>query len=338
MAVPFDLSKTPTRVLTSTGLVAAGAAATALCPPGLGVSLAAILGGIGQSILASDIDRQLQARLNARDILRNTDLQRLAGRAIRLVIEAAVDEEPARFPRQKSAIRKLARKIPEQWVLILQSPSWRVGLEQADVGHVPGLLASYDEGVRQAETLDSDIWLAALQAMADEIKPRRVTDESLEVLAGRLQRQYAAAVQGLLTKDQPAFAALQMIFFKTILDRLPEASAVPASGDSVEPQAVLDTLKKLHDRSLQVQREWLKKLDKAARQRHGELLHSTERSLSALGDSVDALQAGIQQLLDGQVKLQNVTDETHVVAARVGESAVLAESEFLRPYGEVDGT
>ena len=296
MPVNFDLSKTTTRILTSAGLVVGGTAAAALCPSGAAVSLAAVLGGFGQSLLTSDIEKQIRSRLNAKDVLQDPDLQELAGKAIRLVIEAAVQDQPENFPRQKAAIGRLAAAMPEQWMLITQAPSWKEELNATDINQIPGLLVGFDDGVDQIEVLSPDIWFSVLVAVRYVVKEKKITDDSLKLLSKHLHKRYADAVQKLLKRDQAAFVALQLMFFKTILERLPDATAQSAQGSGVNLQSVKNGMKQLHERALEVHRSWLKKLDKAARERHQELLKGIESAISRVDQSFNAISTQLIQL------------------------------------------
>ncbi len=115
MYIPFDLSNTTTRVLTSTGCIVGGAVAAALCPSGVAVGLAAAAARVGGNLLASDLENTVKDRLRAGDVLRNHDLQRLTGLAIKLVIENAVEQSTAtELQEQKRAVLSFAKRVPKE--------------------------------------------------------------------------------------------------------------------------------------------------------------------------------------------------------------------------------
>ena len=189
-----------------------------------------------------------------------------------IVINSVVDDskDPA-IKLQRWAIRKLAKSVPELWGSNTQGTSWKLDLAGANVEAIPGFLVPFESTVQQMTALEPATWQRAL---AEILKHQKlsITEEALRIIADRLHRTYPIAVRELLKRDSHAFTALQLMFFRTILDRLPNIPKAENASD----QSALDTAitkiaeyaKQQHLESSHRFKKWLITLDDAARTRH----------------------------------------------------------------------
>lgn len=342
MSIPFDLSNTTTRVLTCAGVVAAGTVGAAILPAGVAVAFGSAAAGIAGNLLATDIDQEVRSRLNASDVLRNHDLERICGEAIKLVILKATQSSQPLLKKHKAKINQFAEKVPAEWSNIINSPSWKLELEQADIVAIPSFLLSLDEHdsvVRHMKALTPPLWKKTLGAIRDKIQAN-ISDEVLELLGDSLHGEYPVAVRELLKRDDLGFRALELMFMKTMLDRLAAFSKENAGDNQKE---ILDAISKFSDAAEHTKREWAKKhkrwleqLDEAARERHKEVIYRIDSGFESVGDALQLvilalarIEQNIQKFREFQeqsAKAQLSADE--LTQEKIQELAIHITDEF----------
>ena len=267
----------------------------------IAASLAIGLGGVGGSVLATDLLNSVKTRLKAPEVLGNADLHRLTGLAIRIAIENVLETDPPEVLQQHAyKIRKFAANVPDQWTLISQSPSWSAELKDADVLSIPGFIDSFDQQVESRTTLTPELWTKTLKAIDEELGTK-VSDEAMELLGGVLHRNYAKAVRELPKFDEKAFVGMQLMFFKTILDRMESGVTAPAADNQVE---VIEAIQKLREWSKTTYKTWLQKLDQAAKQRHQQLLNIIDQRFEVVDSTLKRLESGQSEIKSGVVELK----------------------------------
>jgi hypothetical protein len=342
MRIPFDLSNTTTRVLTCAGVVAAGTVGAAILPAGVAVAFGSAAAGIAGNLLATDIDKEVRSRLKASEVLRNPDLERLCGEAIRLVIIKATESSKPLFVKYKSRIKEFAEKVPTEWSKIINAPSWRIELEQADIKAIPSCLLSFDDHescVSTMTALNPELWQKTLAAIRDE-KPPKLPDEVLNMLAESLQREYPVAVRELLKRDELGFRALELMFMKTMLDRMDAFSQEHDGADRKEVMDAISTFANAAE-STKVEwarkhKKWLEQLDAAARERHEEVIFRIESGFDSVGDALQLvnsalarIEENIQEIRDFQersAKAQLSADE--LTQEKIKDLAIHITDEF----------
>ena len=311
MSIPFDLSNTTTRVLTCAGVVAAGTVGAAILPAGFAVAFGSAAAGIAGNLLATDIDQEVRARLNASEVLRNHDLKRLCGEAIKLVIIKATEHSPPLSGKHKSRIKELAEKVPTEWSNIIRAPSWNIILEQADINAIPHFLLSLDEhdsAVQNMKALTPSLWLKMLNAITDIIQVK-IPAEALKLLANRLHWEYPVAVRELLKRDDLGFRALELMFMKTMLDRLGTFSQKNVGLDKKEVMAAVSTFANAAENTKaewsRKHKKWLEQLDDAARNRHEKVIFRINLGFDSVGDALNRANSALARI---EEKIQEIRD------------------------------
>jgi WD40 repeat protein len=295
MPKKFD-SKSIIRVLTSVGAIAVGTVGVAVFPEGFLKSTYSAFAGIAGNLFASDLHTWLRSRLKTESILRNHDLSRICGESIRyLIIKEAESSDDTFLKKRRKRIVAFAEKIPIQWEELVLNTSWMEKLSEVDIFAIPGLLLTFDSSNTNdtsVSSLDPDSWFQILAEM-NGITKSRLTKHELGIFAHRIHREYPVAVRELLRRDDLSYRALEMMFMRTILDRLPN---IPRPENDETKKALLKGIKKLLKDAGKATsywetqyKKWLLSLDEDSIKRNRDLIKTLDNEFESIKTSVQIL-------------------------------------------------
>ncbi|MEM7455133.1 MAG: tetratricopeptide repeat protein, partial [Planctomycetota bacterium] len=280
--------------------------------------------GIATGLVTSDLESTIKSRLKASEVLGNADLHRMTGLAIKIAIEFAVETSGSEaVTNERRRVNKLASFAPGQWKTMLQTPSWRSQLKAADISAIPGFLKSFDS--ESTETgLDAALWTEVLGEMRDVVWGRgesrwtrgwlyltrgvAVSDVALKDLGGPLHRNFPKAVRELPKFDEKAFVGLQLMFFKTMLDRL-DTIANDNPGNSTDVIDAIAEMKKCGQ-------TWFDRLDNDAKQRHAELSGQIASGFSRLQASLTEIESTLCEI---KTNVSDVKEDTGDIRSNVSD-------------------
>jgi len=225
-AIPFYLSLSGSELGWGMGLAAVAAG-------GLSTLSGALTGSLGNAVY----DRVKQRPFDPEELLRNHDLHRLTGSAIRILLEQVATEAIYDEP----LLRELAVALEQEWSELARDNIFQAevrSLTKAQLQTWFHAVADADTGsAKPAQALDATFWKNLLKAVGakHDVLPE---ESSLQTAAKRLTEELPLTVRELLKRDfsgdtqaqGAAFAGYSIKMFSEIL------AAVRQNADNAAPE------------------------------------------------------------------------------------------------------